>query len=182
MSGFEFVFSLFGLLLGLALAEGLGGLAQALKARHRQPIGWPTALLGVFVSCDAVTFWMYGWAMREVIPITWPFLAGGFAVCAIFYVAASLVFPGEGGEDIEAHFDRHYRLVIGGVLLCNTVLIAAFCLLLAGTDWLWTLRSAVILWSAMAAGLLAILARDRRIVIACLVWMIALYPISTIWR
>ena len=34
MSGFEFFFSLFGLLLGLALAEGLGGLARALKARE----------------------------------------------------------------------------------------------------------------------------------------------------
>lgn len=46
MSGFEFIFSLFGLLLGLALAEGLGGLSRALKTSHRVRIGWPTALLG----------------------------------------------------------------------------------------------------------------------------------------
>ena len=43
MNGFEYIFTLFGLLLGLALAEGLGGLARALKARHRVHIGWPTA-------------------------------------------------------------------------------------------------------------------------------------------
>ena len=48
MSGFEFIFSLFGLILGLALAEGLGGLSRALKASHRVRIGWPTALLGLF--------------------------------------------------------------------------------------------------------------------------------------
>ena len=38
----------FGLLLGLALAEGLGGLARALKASGKVRIGWPTALLGLF--------------------------------------------------------------------------------------------------------------------------------------
>ncbi|NYF31937.1 hypothetical protein [Sphingopyxis sp. JAI108] len=40
MSGFEFIFSLFGLILGLTLAEGLGGLAKALKASHKVRIGW----------------------------------------------------------------------------------------------------------------------------------------------
>lgn len=35
MNGFEYIFTLFGLLLGLALAEGLRGLARALKARRR---------------------------------------------------------------------------------------------------------------------------------------------------
>ena len=54
MSGFEFIFSLFGLMLGLSLAEGLGGLTRAIKRRGFGGIGWPTALLGLFVSCDVV--------------------------------------------------------------------------------------------------------------------------------
>lgn len=181
MSGFEFVFGLWGLLLGLALAEGLGGLARALKSRHEHPIGWPTALLGLFVSCDVVTFWMYGWGMREALPITWPVVFFGFVTCAILYVAASLVFPGESGVDIDAHFKRHYRLVIGGVLASNIALIGGFSLLVAGSAWLFTARSAVILWSAFAAGLLALFVRDRRIVVACLLWMIAMYPLSLVW-
>ena len=44
MSAFEFIFSLFGLMLGLALAEGLGSLSNAIKARHKVRIGWATAL------------------------------------------------------------------------------------------------------------------------------------------
>ncbi|NWO96362.1 hypothetical protein GY976_24845, partial [Escherichia coli] len=76
MSGFEFSFSLFGLLLGLALAEGLGGLSRALKARHKVRIGWATALLGIFVSCDVVTFWMYGWTLRDLLKLSWPMLFG----------------------------------------------------------------------------------------------------------
>lgn len=181
MSGFEFVFSLFGLLLGLALAEGLGGLARALKASHRVSIGWPTALLGIFVSCDVVTFWMYGWAMRETIPVTWPTMFGGFVVTSIYFVAASLIFPDGDWENTDAHFERHYRKVIGGVLICNLALLAAVVALVGLPKW-DGLRAAIILWSLFPVGLLAIVARDRRVVIGCLLWLIALYPLSAVWR
>lgn len=70
MNGFEYLLTLFGLLFSLALAEGLGGLAQAMHARHRMAIGWPTALLGIFVSCDIISFWMNGWLLREILPVS----------------------------------------------------------------------------------------------------------------
>ncbi len=35
MNDFEFIFALFGLLLGLSIAEVLGGLARAIEARGR---------------------------------------------------------------------------------------------------------------------------------------------------
>ncbi len=126
MSGFEFIFTLFGLLLGLALAEGLGSLSNAIKARHKVRIGWATALLGILVSCDIVTFWMYGWTLRDHVPVTWPFLFGGFIVTAIYFVAASLIFPHHPEEwtNLDDHFDANRRLVLGGVLICNIALFA----------------------------------------------------------
>ncbi|WP_260583422.1 hypothetical protein [Sphingopyxis sp. PET50] len=182
MSGFEFVFSLFGLILGLALAEGLGGLARALKASHRVRIGWPTALLGLFVSCDVVTFWMYGWAVREAIPISWPVLFGGFLITALYFVAASLVFPDDPEEwsGLDAHFDKHRRKVIGAVMLCNVALLAAVIALgaMPGLD----ARNAVVTWSFFPVAALAIAAKDRRAVIGCLLWLIALYPLSAVWH
>lgn len=182
MSEFEFTMSLFGLILGLALAEGLGGLARAMKASHRVRIGWPTALLGLFVSCDVVTFWMYGWAMRDLLPLSWPILFGGFIVTAIYFVAASLVFPDDPEEwsDLNAHFDKHRRKVIGGILLCNAALIAAT-LALVGTHWVTDLRTIIVTWSFFPVAALAIAATDRRVVVACLVWLIALYPLSAVW-
>lgn len=183
MSGFEFIFSLFGLILGLALAEGLGGLAKALKASHRVRIGWPTALLGLFVSCDVVTFWMYGWALRDLLPLSWPVLFGGFIVTATYYVAASLVFPDdpEAWEDLNAHFDKHRRKVLGAIFLCNVALIAAT-LALLGTDWVGGLRRIILTWSFFPVAALAIWAKDRRIVCACLIWLIATYPLSAVWH
>ncbi|WP_326525174.1 hypothetical protein [Sphingomonas sp.] len=183
MSGFEFTFSLFGLLLGLALAEGLGGLAKALKASRRVRIGWPTALLGLFVSCDAVTFWMYGWAMRDTLPLNWPVLFGGFVVTAIYYVAASLVFPDEPDEwgDLTAHFDKQRRTVLVAILLCNTALLATAAALV-GLPGAGSPRTIILTWSFFPVILLAIAARDRRIVLACLAWLILLYPLSALWH
>ncbi|MBE1525657.1 hypothetical protein GGC65_000113 [Sphingopyxis sp. OAS728] len=182
MSGLEFIMSLFGLILGLALAEGLGGLAKALKASHRVRIGWPTTLLGLFVSCDVVTFWMYGWTLRDALPLNWAVMFGGFVVTAIYYVAASLVFPDdiEAWDDLDAHFDKHRRKVIGGIFLCNVALIAATFALL-GTGWTGGLRAAVVTWSFFPVAALAIWAKDRRIVCACLIWLLATYPLSAVW-
>lgn len=183
MSGFEFFFSLFGLLLGLALAEGLGGLARALKARHRVRIGWPTALLGLVVSCDVVTFWMYGWSMRDLIPINWPTLFGAFLVAAVYYLAASLVFPDDPEEwaDLDSHFDKHRRKVLGGILVANIALLAAV-VVLTGLPGATHPRTIVVTWSFFPVSLLAILARDRRVVIACMGWLLLLYPLSAIWH
>ncbi len=183
MSGFEFIFTLFGLLLGLALAEGLGGLAKALKASHRVRIGWPTALLGLFVSCDVVTFWMYGWALRDLIPMNWPTLFGGFVVTAIYYVSASLVFPDdpEDWANLDCHFDKHYRKVLTGLLVCNAILLGTV-IALTGMPGGASLRTLIQTWSFFPVSLLAIAVKDRRIVIGCLIWLIALYPLSVVWH
>ncbi len=183
MTGFEFSFSFFGLILGLALAEGLGGLARALKASHRVRIGWPTALLGLFVSCDVVTFWMYGWSLRELLPLNWPILFGGFVVTAVYFVTASLVFPDdpEAWDDLNAHFDKQRRLVIGGVLLCNVALLATVGWL-HGVPAPTSVRTFIVAWSFFPVAALAIAAKDRRIVVACLIWLLALYPLSAVWH
>lgn len=181
MDGFNFMFSLFGLLLGLALAEGLGGLSRAIKASHKVRIGYPTALLGIFVSCDVVTFWMYGWTLRNVLPVSWPVLFGGFVITGVYYVATSLIFPGEPEEwgDLDAHFAKHGRKVLTGVALCNVALLAATIGLFGKLPL--DLRTLVVTWSFFPVSLLAILAWARRgVVLACLVWLIALYPLSVL--
>ncbi len=57
MSAFEFFFSFYGLLLGLSVAELVGGFARVLHERQRVRFGWLTPLLALFVAVDLVTFW-----------------------------------------------------------------------------------------------------------------------------
>lgn len=180
MEEFDYALTLFGLLLGLALTEALGGLARALKSRRHVRIGWSTALLGILVACDVVTFWVFGWQMRANITASWPMMFAGFLVTGIYYVAASLIFPDSAEEDHEAHFAANYRLVLAGVLVCNGALFA-WVASIVGTENLFSLRQIVISWSLWPVSLFAIFANDRRIVLGCIAWLIALYPLSLVW-
>ena len=67
MDNFNLVFSLFGLLLGLALAEVFGGFGAALQERRKIRIGWLTPLLGLVVACDLTTFWSWAWDARAAV-------------------------------------------------------------------------------------------------------------------
>lgn len=180
MDGFEYVLTLFGLLLGLALTEALSGLARAIKARKRVRIGWSTALLGVLIACDVVTFWVYGWSMRSVIKPTWPMLFAGFVVTAIYFLPASLIFPAEADHDHEQHFAENYRLVLAGFLVCNLAL-GGWLISLVGLSALLNFKQVVIFWSLVPVALIAITVRSRAVVLVCMGWLIALYPLSLVW-
>lgn len=86
----------------------------------------------------------------------------------------------EGWGDLDRHFDKHRRKVLTGILICNVALISTVVALggITGID----LRSIVLTWSFFPLALVAIVAKDRRVVMACLVWLIALYPLSALWQ
>lgn len=128
MSDFEFVFALFGLLLGLSLAEVLGGLARAIDVRIRPGavvrVGWLTPLLAGFVLLDLLSFWTSAWIVRTQIVVSAHALMAVMAFAGAYYLAAALVFPRQVDEqpDFDAHFFRVRRIVIGvllALLLCQ---------------------------------------------------------------
>ena len=141
MSTFEFVFSLFGLLLGFSLVEVLGGLGRVLRLKApRGPagdgqaaggpavrIGWQTPLLGLFVMADLISFWMIAWTARDSIPASYGALLFGLLVTGLYYLAAMLVFPARPEEwpELDAYYALHKRQVIGGVVACNLITHAA---------------------------------------------------------
>ncbi|MEC3948909.1 hypothetical protein [Sphingobium sp. HWE2-09] len=124
MSGFDLVFAAFGLLLGLAISEVLGGFSRALKLkRGAKPvrIGWLTPLLGLFVLLDLTSFWLSAFEARAQMDANYLTLVGVLALVGVYYLAATLIFPDEPEEwpDFDDWYDRHKRMVIGGVLSAN---------------------------------------------------------------
>ncbi|WP_448659682.1 hypothetical protein ACPVPU_04085 [Sphingomonas sp. CJ99] len=123
MSDFEFVFSLYGLLLGLSLAELLGGLARVIEVRLRPGnairIGWLTPLLGIFVLIDLLSFWSAAWYARSVITVSGDSLMFVTFFAGAYYLAAHLVFPREPEQlaDLDEHYFRVRRIVLGGLLM-----------------------------------------------------------------
>jgi hypothetical protein len=124
MSPFELVFAVFGLLLGLAIAEVLGGFSRALKLkRGARPvrIGWLTPLLGLFVIADLTSFWLDAYDARDWLQANYLTLLAVLVIVGIYYLAASLIFPEdpEAWPDFDDHYDRQNRMVLGGMLAAN---------------------------------------------------------------
>ncbi|MEP9360868.1 hypothetical protein [Sphingomonas sp. KR3-1] len=119
MSDFEFIFALFGLLLGLSITEILAGLARAIEARLLPNaairIGWLTPLLGAFVLLDLLSFWQAAWVVRGAVLVSGKALMAVTLFASAYYLAARLVFPREADAqpDFDAHFFRVRRVVIG---------------------------------------------------------------------
>jgi hypothetical protein len=115
MSPFEFAFSLFGLLLGLCIAEVFGGLGRAFEYRGRIALGWLTPLLGILVLNDLLSYWIYLWDERASIPVNALTLLFGTAFAGAYYLAAYVVFPREleSNSDLNNHFFRVRRMVLG---------------------------------------------------------------------
>lgn len=92
------------------------------------------------------------------------------------------MFPDDPSDwgDLDAYFDKQRRIVLGAVLICNIALLGSVAIL-AELPAL-TPRHLVVTWSFFPVAALGIVTTDRRIVMACLVWLIALYPLSVLWR
>ena len=109
MTQFEFVFSLFALLLGLSLAEVLGGLARTLKQRKSVRLGWLTPLLGLLVMVDLASSWALAYSLKDSISANFLTLVIGLFVAGLYYIAATLVFPDDTSKwpDLDTYFFEH---------------------------------------------------------------------------
>jgi hypothetical protein len=181
MSEFEFVFTLFGLVLGLALAEIFGGLRTAIQLRRKVRIGVLTPLLGLIVALDLTSFWTAAWDVRDGIPTHYFAMMCGLVITGIYYLVAGLVFPGEPEEwpDYDLYYFEHKRLVFGGVLLCN--LLALGGQIATGVyNPFGRAMSAVGTIIFFAMLILAITVRGRRANLAVMVAMAAMYPLVSV--
>lgn len=140
MSAFEFFFSFYGLLLGLSVAELVGGFARVLHEKERVRFGWLTPLLATFVALDVATFWNQAWVIFRGAPFNHALLIAGLIIAATFYVAASVTFPrvtAEGVDeriDLTDHFWRYRRLVFGCIMAANLIVGVLFLTLMSVND------------------------------------------------
>jgi hypothetical protein len=187
VSAFEFFFSFYGLLLGLSVAELVGGFSRLLHERHRVRFGWLTPLLALFVALDLATFWNQAWRFFRDAPFNPALLLIGLVIASTFYVAASVTFPrvtAEGVEtriDLDDHFWAHRRVVFGCVLAANAMVWALLGLLaLADPAWaaLWTPRLLIGVAIFAVGTATAAFAPSRRIVVAALLVVLA----YTLWN
>ena len=184
MSPFDFVFTLFGLLLGFTLVQVLSGFARTLKAAGIGPhgeatepirLGWLTPLLGLFVLLDITSYWSNIWNVRTLIPMGLDVLFGVLILTSIYYFAASLVFPEQPRDwpDLDRWFWLHRRQVLGCMFVANLAWV------IVSKSQAPTLRSLAGTIAIQVAYFLplavAVLARSARVVGIALALVILLY-------
>lgn len=189
MDSFEFVFSLFGLLLGFSLVEVFAGLGRAVEAgvrpaqaveTPRTRIGWLSPLLGLFVIFNLISFWTAAWTLRDAIPVQYLPLMLGLAVTGGYYLAAVLVFPREVRDwaDLDDHYFRVKRWVVAVIVACNALGAAGAAL--AGVNF-FSGTGAVAMNLLFYAMLVALfVARGRRANLVLLILIAAEYPVLSL--
>jgi hypothetical protein len=186
MSNFEFVFSLLAILLGLALAEVLGGLARAIKRRPRLRIGWATGLLAAWATLEIVLFWRIAWRARDYLPDTSPALLTGFVITALYYFAGALLFPEDldGRESLDGYFMEAKAKTVGALFAAEVISYGARPLVMGTASWSYMIWFDYLALSSIVIGSIVVIVTRRRSVaiaaLAVLVLFDALDPVQTI--
>lgn len=188
MTGFDFIFALFSLLLGLAMAEVLGGFASVMKmhARARAGLGRDVRvgalvpLLAGFVLLNQLTFWTQVFHIRDQLPFNFVTLMVVTAIVGGYYLLSVLVWPDDPADwpDFDAYYDQHNRFILTGNLAIT--LVAAIVTGLyaparpATADGPLVIAAVVGVYGALALNIWLIFVRARRLNIALLALLIAL--------
>ena len=178
MTEFEFLFSVFGLLIGLTFIEIAIKFADAIDAHSRRPMGVLTPLLALFVLVDVAGYWLFTWSVRDLLHVRWRTVFIALTVAITYYLAASMIFPrSEGGwKSLDEHYWARKRLVIGGVLLVESATMAwqlTRAMLALDDYWYWIYQLPYFI--PMAALLFT---RSRRVDIALFVILIGMVLFS----
>jgi len=133
MSDFELMFQLFALLLGLAMAELLAGLARSWRIRKgavrtgetQIRIGWLVPLFGLLVLFDVTRFWVTMYALRDHLTFDYATLLTMLVIVGGYFAIATFVFPDEPAQwpDFDDYFLHTNRTVVGGMIVVNLTII-----------------------------------------------------------
>ena len=178
MDDFSFFFTFFSLLLGLTVAEIASSFADAIDSHPRRPLGLVTPLLAIFFLFDIASFWLWTWALRSHVVVSWELIFISLIVAIAYYLSGALIFPRQVHEwdSLDHHYWQRKRHVLAGLLVANLVLLTVICVALKMPElsdvwfFFWQLIYYVpvgILWFS----------RSRKIDIAVLAFLIVQYQL-----
>src|SRR5436305_3350543 len=115
MGAFDYLFSFYGLLLGIAVANVAIGFADMWRDCGKIAVGYCPPLLGVVVMLGGMNVWLTMWHLRGAATVdAWQMLAAtGVAMPYVFISRA--MFPGaepETERSLEEHYLRHRTLIL----------------------------------------------------------------------
>jgi hypothetical protein len=180
VDSFSYLITFYGLILGLALTELLGGFAHMVRARALRKLEPQTALLALFILIDICSTWIDSWVSLKQVTVDLAGLWAPVLIAICFYLAAAVVFPhDEADHERLADYYRERKRFVVALLLAIEMLIHVTYLPIfeeriahrPEVFWLWTVPYNLAIEATMIG---VILLRSRRANIALLVLLVLL--------
>lgn len=116
MSDFEYVFSFYSLILGLAAAEVVSGFADMWRDRRRMHVGLSTPIVGVAILLGVMNAWITFWTRRDTLEVGALSMVMAVLTALPYVFVSRIMFPrAEQTESLEAHFAAHRRVMLIGL-------------------------------------------------------------------
>jgi hypothetical protein len=98
MTPFQFYFSFFTLIIGLAVAAVARGFGTLWQSRRRVRVGYRTPLLAAFLLLDMSRFWLALWSRQEISSLGALALASVLCVTLPYVFVTTIMFPADPSE------------------------------------------------------------------------------------
>lgn len=123
MSGVEFLFSFYSLLLGLAVAKVATGFADMWRGRRDMVIGVSPVLLGLFILFSAAQQWMSFWKAHGAYTMgPWAILASmGITLPYVFVSQAMMPREQDTWASLEDYYMAHNRVLLGALWIAPVI-------------------------------------------------------------
>jgi hypothetical protein len=120
---FSFFFAFYGLILGLAVTELLGGFAGMVRAHAVKKLEAQTALLALLTFVIICATWVDAFSMSQAITLDFDDLWSPILLATFYYLAAATVFPRDAGQyaHLHAYFAARRKFVIGMLIAAELV-------------------------------------------------------------
>jgi hypothetical protein len=124
MSGFEFFFSLYGLVLGLSVVEIIGGVARLTHDAKGVRIGLLTPVLITVLLTDLCGFWVTAYLLYNEQPLNYLIVVLSLFAASLYYLAAAIVLPRDLTQepDLDAVYLQHRRLIMACIAIAGLVM------------------------------------------------------------
>jgi hypothetical protein len=121
MDKFSYFFAFYGLILGLAVAEVLGGVARFVRARAVNSIGAQTGLLAALIFIVLCATWIDSFSRFQGISLDLSGLWAPILTATCYFLAATVIFPSEAVSEtnLDAYYQTRKRFVLAMLLIAE---------------------------------------------------------------
>ncbi len=183
MDQFEFFFTFYGLVLGLAAAEILSGLGGIVRERKILHIGPQTALTAIVLMVMICITWIDAWTTLRDVDIRAGALAASLGIAGCYYLCAVIIFPKDVAEwtSFDSYFAQRKTyvalLMLVAEMLVTTIFWDTGAAILAERPlefWRWTVPYTTVIYALLITF---VFVRGRGPTIAVLLAMLCVYAL-----